>query len=79
MRETLKKGIEASIKKFVKFAIVGISGTVVDMGILFLLTSIGWQTLPANTVSYSAGIVNNYLWNSRWTFKQAKEEKQFLK
>jgi putative flippase GtrA len=25
-------------------------------------------TLAANIVSYSAGILNNYYWNRRWTF-----------
>src|SRR5262249_40371829 len=29
---------------------------------------LGWQIWVANIPAYSAGIVNNYLWNRLWTF-----------
>ena len=57
--------------QFLRFMLVGISGTLIDTGILMGLTHLGWQTLPANVVSYSAGLINNYFWNSRWTFNSA--------
>ena len=53
----------------IKFGLVGFSGTILDFGILALLKSFGMPTLPANTFSYSMGIINNYLWNRRWTFE----------
>ena len=54
--------------RFGRFALVGALGTGLDMGLLLLLTAAGLPTLPANVISYSAGIVNNYTWNRRWTF-----------
>jgi putative flippase GtrA len=35
---------------------------------MFLTAIFQLQTLPANVLSYSAGIANNYYWNRRWTF-----------
>ncbi len=54
--------------QLIKFLIVGASGTLIDYLVLILLKSLNWQTLFANTLSFSAGLVNNYTWNSRWTF-----------
>lgn len=51
--------------------LVGISGTLIDTGVLLGLTHLGWQLLPANVASYSGGLINNYYWNSRWTFRSA--------
>jgi len=51
--------------------LVGICGTLIDAGVLLGLTHLGWQMLPANVVSYSTGLINNYYWNSRWTFRSA--------
>lgn len=62
--------------KFIKFLLVGASGTLIDYGILLLLKSFGWQTLPANVISYSAGLVNNYYWNSHWTFVKKEDDRK---
>lgn len=56
--------------QFIKFLIVGASGTLIDYLVLILLKSFNWHTLAANTLSFSAGLVNNYYWNSRWTFNE---------
>ena len=54
--------------RLLSFLAVGAGGTVVDFVGLTLLKLLGWPSLPANTLSYAAGIVNNFVWNSRWTF-----------
>jgi putative flippase GtrA len=52
-----------------RFAAVGVVGTALDLGLFALLhLSLGMAALPANTISYSAGIVNNYLLHRRWTY-----------
>lgn len=56
--------------QLIKFLIVGASGTLIDYLLLILLKSYNWQTLIANTLSFSAGLINNYYWNSRWTFSE---------
>ncbi len=52
-----------------RFATVGMLGTLLDIGLFTLLrVLLGVPALAANTVSYSAGIVNNYVLHKRWTF-----------
>ena len=54
---------------FSRFLVVGLIGTLIDFSIFSLLNSIvGMTVLLANTVSYSAGIVNNYFFHRHWTF-----------
>ncbi len=57
------------IQQFVKFNIVGLLNTLIDNGLYWLLnTKVGLIYWLAKTLSYSAGIVNSWIWNSRWTF-----------
>lgn len=66
--------------KFIKFNIVGVMNTALDLGIFALLTWAGLGEGLAKTVSYSCGVLNSYFWNSRWTFKQEhkKSAREFL-
>ena len=54
--------------RFARFLTVGALGTFLDFGLLTVLKAIGLPTLPANSISFTAGVVNNFTWNSRWTF-----------
>ncbi len=65
------------LERFGRFALVGALGTAVDLGLLVLLTTAGLPTLPANILSYSAGIANNFYWNRRWTF-QTRQRRDWL-
>ena len=57
------------IKQFVKFAIVGAIGTMIDVGLLFVLhEKVGLNLYVSNAISFSAAVLNNYTWNSLWTF-----------
>lgn len=58
-----------SIYEFIKFALVGLLNTGVDVAIFFLLTRIGIQYVAAQVVSYSCGAANSYLLNKVWTFR----------
>ncbi len=61
-------------KRFIKFALVGISGTVVDFGIFNLLSSwLGFATIPSSVVSFIAAVINNFHWNRQWTYPESKE------
>lgn len=58
--------------KIARFALVGLLGTAIDLGLFALLhLLVGLPGLLANTLSYSAGIVNNFVLHRRWTFHQA--------
>ena len=63
------------IRRFVRFAIVGLSGTVVDFGLLIVFKEwLGLPTILANTLSYSAGIANNFTLNRLWTYPDSREK-----
>ncbi|MCC7141666.1 MAG: GtrA family protein [Candidatus Eisenbacteria bacterium] len=52
-----------------RFALVGLSGAVVDFGLLNLLhAGFHLPLAPSNVLAVSAAILNNFHWNRRWTF-----------
>lgn len=55
--------------QLVKFGIVGVSNTLISYAVYALLVYLGMQYLLANVVSYFAGVVNSFVWNSRFVFK----------
>ncbi len=58
------------VAQFVKFGIVGISNTVLSLGVYaVLLKAFGVAYLAASAISFLVGTVNGFLWNSRWTFR----------
>lgn len=64
-------------KRFIKFGIVGISGTIIDFGILnFFIFVVGWSSpvgkLLANLISTSVAIINNFIWHRSWTFPESQ-------
>jgi putative flippase GtrA len=67
------KGTE--VIRFLKFVAVGGIGTVIDFGLFNLLhTALGVNATVSNMVSFSAAIVNNYLWSRYWVFSETKDE-----
>jgi dolichol-phosphate mannosyltransferase len=60
------------IARFMRFAFVGLSGVGVDMGLLYLLSdpsSLGWGLTRSKIIAAEAAILNNFLWNDLWTFR----------
>lgn len=60
---------------FIKFGIVGISNTLVNWIIFFILNSIGVYYIISNIIAYIIATANSYFWNSKWVFKNKKENK----
>ncbi len=69
--------------RFLKFAIVGVTGMVVDLSILNLLHRVilppilpGMETasrlLVANSFSFTAAVISNFTWNRLWTFPESR-------
>ena len=53
----------------VSFGVVGLTGFVVNASLVYLLHGLLHWSLPVTVVLASElAIVNNYLWNDRWTF-----------
>lgn len=60
--------------RFLRFAIVGISGTVVDFG-LFNIFSILFSipVILSSIFSFSVAVFNNFYWNRVWTYPESKK------
>jgi putative flippase GtrA len=64
----------AELVRFVKFAMVGAFGMVVDLTILNLLHRVvGLPLLVANSISFSTAVVSNFTWNRLWTFPESRK------
>jgi dolichol-phosphate mannosyltransferase len=62
--------------RFPRFAAVGLSGVGVDMALLFLLSdphALGWELTPSKVLAAEAAMVNNFIWNDSWTFRDLAE------
>lgn len=66
------KAYKEPIVQFIKFNLVGIINTAVDFAVFTLLTILGMHHMISQVISYSCGVVNSYLWNKFWTFKQKR-------
>lgn len=65
--------------RFLKFAVVGVSGILVNMSILFLLTEfINFHYLISGFFAVQGAIFSNFTWNRIWTFDD-KDEESLLK
>jgi dolichol-phosphate mannosyltransferase len=61
-----------STTRFLRFALVGASGVFVDMAVLFLLSdprTLGFGLTRSKAVAAELAIINNFLWNDAWTFR----------
>ncbi len=61
------------VKRFVKFAIVGASGLVVDYAMLNLLVyGFGVQSAVAIAVAFVLAATNNFVWNILWVYPESR-------
>lgn len=61
-----------SSKTFIKFAVVGLSGVIVNLGVFTLLLQANVNKYLASPISIEASIITNFLLNNYWTFRQRK-------
>ena len=58
--------------QFIKFNLVGLSGVLVNEGVLLLLVSAGSYYLYASVVAIELSIISNFLLNDYWTFRERR-------
>jgi putative flippase GtrA len=65
---------QGGIIQFIKFAVVGVSNTAVDWIVYYLLINFVLlevsQKPIAKLVSFIVAVINSYIWNTIWTFRQ---------
>jgi dolichol-phosphate mannosyltransferase len=82
LKRSVKTIIQLSIRKkiyrqLVKFAIIGISGTIIDFGVLNILAVLlKFNVYLSAGASFVLAATNNFYWNRKWTFKDQKNNKK---
>lgn len=77
LSEIIKK-----FKPFIKYAIVGVLGTAIDLGALYILVEYArMDVILASVFSFLLAVVNNFIINKAWTFqnKSKNYRKLFIK
>jgi putative flippase GtrA len=59
--------------RFMRFAIVGAIGALVDFGVMNLLSHFTPMPLVvAGTISFTCAVVSNFTWNRYWTYPESR-------
>jgi putative flippase GtrA len=60
-------------ERFLKFAVVGAFGAVIDFGVMNLLTqAAGMLLVTAGTISFVCAVISNFVWNRYWTYPDSR-------
>lgn len=58
-----------TIRQFIKFALVGASGTIINLGLVHLIAVIiGWNEYLAFAIGFAVSVITNFILNDIWTF-----------
>jgi putative flippase GtrA len=61
--------------RFVRFALVGALGAVIDFGVFNLLAwRLNVQEVAASIISYITGMISNFIWNRLWTYPESRSK-----
>ncbi|HNR46975.1 MAG TPA: GtrA family protein, partial [Anaerolineaceae bacterium] len=60
--------------RFLRFAVVGTIGAVIDFGIFNLLIWLGMRAIVASAISFIAAVISNFLWNRYWTYPDSRSK-----
>ncbi|HEY9853769.1 MAG TPA: glycosyltransferase [Leptolyngbyaceae cyanobacterium] len=67
------------VVRFLRFAVVGLSGVFVDMTVLYLLhdpNTLGLGLTRSKIIAAEFAIINNFFWNDAWTFGDMSSKQQ---
>jgi putative flippase GtrA len=78
MVDTLKLWVvdnRKELTRFLKFAVVGSIGALVDFSLLYLLhVGLGWHLALSNTLSFTCAVLSNFTWNRLWTYPDSRSK-----
>lgn len=70
---TLTRDNRKEVIRFLKFAVVGTLGAVIDFGTLNLLIQLaGFAKVIANTCSFTVAVISNFIWNRVWVYPETR-------
>ena len=64
---------------FIKFCLVGATNVAISYTAYFILLKLGLYYLLATTIAYVVGILNGYIWSSKFVFKKNKSINNMMK
>jgi putative flippase GtrA len=66
------------LNRVVKFALVGLSNTIITLGVYGGLVHLGANYMVAAVIGWSVGALNGYTWNRIWTFRVGAHQHELL-
>ena len=75
---TIKKVWEDN-SLFIKFSIVGLTNVIITYTAYFILLKLGLYYLLASAIAYITGMLNGYIWSSRFVFNANKSINNMVK
>ncbi|HEX2978666.1 MAG TPA: GtrA family protein [Anaerolineaceae bacterium] len=61
--------------RFLRFAVVGMIGAVVDFGLFNLLSAVFHiSTVVSSVISFTAAVISNFVWNRFWTYPDSRSK-----
>lgn len=67
-------GVRGLVEQFLKFGVVGVVATLIDYGLLMVLSQVvGWDPVASSAISFSVSLVFNYLASMRYVFERKED------
>jgi dolichol-phosphate mannosyltransferase len=69
------------VSSFFRFCVVGCTGVVIDMSLLYLLSDprmLGWGLTRSKVLAAEAALMNNFIWNDVWTFGEVSRHQNTM-
>jgi len=64
---------------FIKFCIVGVTNVIISYTVYYILLASGLNYLLASAIAYITGMLNGYIWSSKFVFKKNKSIDNMMK
>ncbi len=62
--------------RFFKFSVVGVTGTIVDFGVMnLLIITLNMPLVWAQVISFTAAVFNNFFWNRFWIYPESRSKR----
>lgn len=72
-----KSEAKKTIVQLFKYGVIGVMNTLITVVSFYLLNT--WAGVPygaANIIGYVLGVINSFIWNRQWVFKNGKNIKR---
>jgi putative flippase GtrA len=68
-----------TLRRWLRFNAVGIAGTAIQIGTLWLIVRAGMPKPLAAALAVEAAVIHNFLWHERWTWADSNKHGSAIK